>query len=421
MAAGDERATGVSCGRETAIQFLLGRIDYERALGIPYDQREFRLDRMRDLVARLGNPQDRLKIVHIAGTKGKGSTAAMIASVLSSAGYRTGLYTSPHLERLEERFVVDSLECSDKELAELVECVRPIVEEMDAQYARHEPTEMGPTYFEITTAMAFLHFAVRQVDFAVIEVGMGGRLDSTNVCRPLVSVITSISFDHTKQLGNTLGQIAREKAGIIKFGVPVVSGVTENEPRGVTAEVANGCSAKLLQVGVDFEYDYVVPANFQNSNSNARGLMNFRLHRCASVEEVKNIEIGLLGRHQAANAAVALATLSELRALGWNIPEVAIRQGLAQVRLPARVEIVSERPTVVIDAAHNVASIRSLLDTLTEQFPPGPRILIFGTTQDKDIRGMLELLLPQFETVIFTRYSNNLSRGGNCCARRNSR
>ena len=400
----------ISNSRASAIQFLLGRIDYERALAIPYDQREFHLDRMRELVAGLGNPHDRLKIVHIAGTKGKGSTAAMIASVLSSAGYRTGLYTSPHLDRLEERFVVDGLPCSGDELAELVERVRPVVEDMDKQYARHEPPELGPTYFEITTAMAFLYFLVRQVDFAVIEVGMGGRLDSTNVCRPLVSAITSISFDHTNQLGDTLAQIAREKAGIIKPGVPVVSGVAENEPRSVIADVANRNGAKLVQIGVDFEYQYSAPIRFQDSNS-GRGLTSFQSRRAGAIEDIRDLDIGLLGRHQAANAAVALAALSELRALGWSIPEIAIRRGLAQVHLPARVEIMSQRPTVVIDAAHNVASIRSLLDTLAEQFPRGPRILIFGTTRDKDMRGMLELLLPQFETVIFTRYSKNPPHG----------
>ncbi len=183
---------------DQALEFLLSRIDYERAAITSYSQWEFRLERMRDLLARLGNPQDKLRIVHVAGTKGKGSTSAMIAAALSASGYRTGLFTSPHLDRLEERIMIDGQPCSSADLIALVERVRPIVEQMDAEsFASSRPADAGPTYFEIITAMAFLHFAQASTDIAVVEVGLGGRLDSTNVCQPLVSVITSISFDHT--------------------------------------------------------------------------------------------------------------------------------------------------------------------------------------------------------------------------------
>ncbi len=196
--------------RDPCLAFLASRINYEKAISIPYASRDFRLDCMRELLALLDNPQDRLKIVHVAGTKGKGSTSAMIAAALSAAGYRCGLYSSPHLTRLEERFMIDGRSCSESELAALVEKVRPSVEQLDAKAQRQNPSQSGPTYFEIITAMALLHFAAQQTDAAIIEVGLGGRLDSTNVCQPVISVITSISFDHTDLLGNTLAQIARK-------------------------------------------------------------------------------------------------------------------------------------------------------------------------------------------------------------------
>jgi dihydrofolate synthase / folylpolyglutamate synthase len=387
-----------------AMAFLLGRIDYERALSIPYHQREFRLSRMSEFLARLGNPQDGLKFVHVAGTKGKGSTSAMIASALTSAGYRTGLYTSPHFERLEERIVVDGKPCSADQFVVLIDRVKPVVERLDREAAQMSPIESGPTYFEIITALAMLQFTEMKTDAAVLEVGLGGRLDSTNVCRPLVSVITSISFDHTKQLGNTLAAIAGEKAGIIKPDVPVVSGVVAEEPRQVIERVAreNGC--RLVQLGADFSYRYEPPRNLDAVDVNLHGVMDFESR---AGDRVERLELGLLGSHQAANAAVALATLNELRSRGWQLPESAIRQGLAELQWPGRIEIIARRPTVIVDAAHNLASVQSLVDTLEESFTARRRLLVFATTQDKDTRGMLQLLLPRFEAVILTRYVNN--------------
>ncbi len=393
--------------RAAALAFLLGRIDYERTLTIPYATREFRLDRMRALLARLGDPQKRLQIVHVAGTKGKGSTSAMIAAALSACGYRTGLYTSPHLDRLEERIAVDGVPCSADEFVKLVDQLWPIVEQMDAEFARQNPPELGPTYFEITTAMALVHFAAVETDAAVLEVGLGGRLDSTNVCQPLVSVITSISFDHTQLLGNTLAEIAAEKAGIIKPGVPVVSGVADEEPRKVIAEIARRNGSRLMQLGAHFRFGYYPPRRLDAVSGCARGSIDFENQVSGQHRKLNKIEIGLLGRHQAANVAVALAVLAELQAMGWRLPESEIRRGLAEVRWPARVEIVARQPTVVVDAAHNVASVQSLVDTLDESFSAKHRLLIFATTQEKDVRGMLRLLLPRFEAVILTRYLNN--------------
>ena len=192
--------------RQAALDWLMGRINYERTAFIPYQERQLKLDRMRQLLTRLGQPDAGLKIVHVAGTKGKGSTSAMIAAMLTAAGYRTGVFSSPHLERIEERFAVDGQPCTADELVALVDRLRPVVEAMDDEAAADGDPTGGPTYFEVTTAMALVHFVERQVDAAVLEVGLGGRLDSTNVCLPAVSVITSISFDHTKQLGNTLAR-----------------------------------------------------------------------------------------------------------------------------------------------------------------------------------------------------------------------
>jgi dihydrofolate synthase/folylpolyglutamate synthase len=389
---------------DPAVEFLRSRIDYERMSTVPYTQRDFRLDRMRQLLERLGNPQDRLAIVHVAGTKGKGSTAAMIAGVLRAAGYRAGLYSSPHLDRVEERIAVDGQMLAAAELAGLVERIRPVVAAMDDQPPPRGHGSNRPTYFEIVTALALMRFAECRVGAAVLEVGLGGRLDSTNVCRPLVSVITSISFDHTQQLGNTLAEIAGEKAGIIKPGVAVVSGVLADEARAVVADVArrNGCP--LLQLNREFAFDYRPPARLEIAP--AHGRMNYR-SPAGDSEMRSDLELGLIGEHQAANAAVAAATLDQLRLRGWDISEAAIRRGLAEVRWPARVEVLSRRPAVVLDAAHNVASVEALVRVVEQSFSPSPRLLVFATTRDKDVRGMLGVLARSFDEIIFTRYWQN--------------
>jgi dihydrofolate synthase / folylpolyglutamate synthase len=397
-----------SSQRDPCRAFLASRINYEKTLSIPYQSRDFRLDRMRELLALLGNPQDRLKIIHVAGTKGKGSTSAMIAAALSAAGYRCGLYTSPHLDRLEERFMIDGQPCSASELAALVEKVRPHVDQLDTTAQNQTPSQTGPTYFEIITAMALLHFADRQTDAAVIEVGLGGRLDSTNVCDPLVSVITSISFDHTDLLGDTLTKIAREKAGIIKPQVPVVSGVLDEEPRHVIATIAHENGSHLIQLGVDFDYQYHPPRRLDNAASQSPGPIDYENRSLPGMPQFRNVELGPLGRHQAANAAVALAVLDELRGLGWQLPENDVRRGLANLKVPARIEIIARSPTVVLDTAHNIASVQSLLQTLEESFDASRRLLLFATTQGKDARGMLQHLLPHFEAVVLTQYVNNV-------------
>jgi dihydrofolate synthase/folylpolyglutamate synthase len=364
------------------------------------------LERMRDLLRRLGNPQSRFPVVHIAGTKGKGSTATMVSAMLKSAGYRTGLYTSPHLQRLEERLVVDGREATPTETLKLFARLRPIIEEMDRQARKSGGGARGPTFFDITTAMALLQFAEKQVDIAVLEVGLGGRLDSTNVCQPLVSAITSISYDHTRQLGNSLSSIAGEKAGIIKPGVPAISGVTDEEPRRVIEDVARQQGSPLFTIGRDFEFTYLPPGSCENTLSD-RAAVIYRERAGGAKRQLGPQPMGLLGKHQAANAAVALAIMGRLRDSGWQLADEAIADGLLAARCPARVEVVRRSPTVVVDAAHNVASVAALVDVLQDSFPPSPRILVFAATGDKDPAGMLQRLVPHFDEVILTRYLLN--------------
>jgi dihydrofolate synthase/folylpolyglutamate synthase len=448
-------------GYDEALAFLYGRINYERLGDAGRRRWRLKLGRMRRLLSRLGDPHEDLPCVHIAGTKGKGSTAGMISSVLVQSGYTTGLYTSPHLERLEQRLQVNGQPCSAEELTQLVDAVRPEVSAMDCEAGDDEAGK--PTFFEITTAMAFLHFRRRNVQLAVMEVGMGGRLDSTNVCQPVVSVITSISFDHTQQLGKTLSAIAGEKAGILKRAVPLVCGVRAEEPRRVIEEAAERNDCPMRQLGVDFAAAYHGPAHAAASNpAELVGGMSYRrLDRerdattivrsgtrrsserplgfgslatsataCVSFEspassvtacesrrlddghedlrggvwrDLPKLHLPLWGRHQARNAAVAIEALQILRQRGWTIRETDLRRGLTATRCPARAEVVAHRPTILLDVAHNVASIDALLATIDEYCPDSHRVLLFASSKDKDLRGMVKSLAAGFDRILLTR------------------
>jgi dihydrofolate synthase/folylpolyglutamate synthase len=383
---------------QESLDFLYGRLNYERQ-GMPRLAGELRLGRMRRLLRRLGDPHVGLKVVHVAGTKGKGSTSAMLAAALTAAGFRTGLFSSPHLHRLEERFRVDGRQLTPGGLVGLVERVRPTIEALDAE--NESRRQRGPTFFETTTAMGLAHFASEGADVVVLEVGMGGRLDSTNVVRPVVSVITNISLDHTRQLGSTLAAIAREKAGIIKHGRPVVAGDEGDDARGVFRAVARQRRCVLREVGHDFRYDYHAPVRPLARPTPGRVSVRTWL------TDWGTLDLPLLGAHQARNAAVALATLDVLAENGLEVSRSDVARGFARLTWPARVEVFDGRPTFVIDGAHNVASAEALADTLRECFPPGPRTLVFGTTRDKDLRGQLRALLPAAARVVATRYLEN--------------
>ncbi len=260
---------------------------------------------------------------------------------------------------------------------------------------------MWADLFRADNRHGLLYFARYQAQAAVLEVGLGGRLDSTNVCLPEVSVVTSISYDHMRQLGNTLAEIAFEKAGIIKPGVPVVSGVTADEPREVIERVCAERGSPLVQLERDFNYHYHPPHVDDHYASGGR--MDFSMASPA----YQNVQLGMLGRHQRSTRAVALATIAQLQSRGWKIAESHIRSGLGHARSAARVEVINRKPTIILDAAHNEASVAALLQTLDESFAAQPRILIFATTQDKAVREMMALLVPRFERILLTRYGNN--------------
>jgi dihydrofolate synthase / folylpolyglutamate synthase len=382
---------------QASLDFLYSRLNYER-VGMPRTPDELRLGRMRRLLRLLDDPHEALRIVHVAGTKGKGSSAALIAGALTASGYKTGLFCSPHLHRLEERFAIDGQTPSPDELVALTDAVRPAVATLDAETPAYR---RGPTFFEITTAMGLLHFAQRRTGAVVLEVGMGGRLDSTNAVRPELAVITTISFDHTRQLGNTLGAIATEKAGILKRGRPAVSGVRGDEPRGAIEQIARARDVLLHQVDADFEYDYIPPEPpLSRPSAGAVAVRTWRTDWGVQ-------PLPLLGAHQALNAAVALASLDALADRGWAIEPAAVSRGWSHLTWPARVEVLGEQPWLVIDGAHNVASAEALADTLSTCFPHSRRTLVFGTTKEKDLLGQLRALLPLFDQVIATRYVEN--------------
>jgi dihydrofolate synthase/folylpolyglutamate synthase len=362
---------------QDALDYIFGFVNYEKYARYTYDAVTFDLSRMEALLERLGRPQDQFRCVHIAGTKGKGSTSAMVESVLRSAGYRTGLYTSPHLHSFRERIRVDAGLIGKRELVELLDWARPAIE-----------ASPGVTAFEIMTALAFSHFARQHVDWAVLEVGLGGRLDATNVVHPAVGAITSLSYDHVELLGHTLSLIAWEKAGIIKAGVPVVSAPQEPEAMAVIQRVCHDTGARLVTVGKDWTYE-------PNGASLAGQILSVR--RAEDELELEELLIPLLGRHQLVNATVAIAMLQELRGVGVKISEAALRSGLASTRWPGRFELLQARPVVVVDSAHNAASALRLRAALAEWFPRPPRrrmALIFGASADKDIDGMLRTFLP---------------------------
>jgi dihydrofolate synthase/folylpolyglutamate synthase len=387
---------------EEAIGFLFERTNFERTPAA--GKQDFKIGRMRRLLELLDNPQDRLPSIHIAGTKGKGSTAIMLAEILAAAGVRTGLYTSPHVEAFEERMQVAGQRPTPDQIVELVRRVQIAVEQCESA-----TSPFSPTFFEVTTALAWMFFEQQRAEIVVLEVGLGGRLDSTNVCSPIACVLTTISRDHTQLLGSTLTQIAREKAGIVKPRIPVVSGVQGHEAQEVIVDVCRSQMSELWQLGKEFSYEHT-PNGGQSSADDRFGTVTVT----TPATKWAAMPLTLAGEHQAHNAAVALATIDKLRQLGWKISPEAARTGMSRVRWPMRIEVVAQRPTVIVDAGHNWESISALGRTIEESFSkpssgsrPGRRVLIFAATKDKDVLGMVRQLLPRFDSVILTQYLNN--------------
>jgi dihydrofolate synthase/folylpolyglutamate synthase len=377
--------------------FLYSRINYERRSDDSPATWTFKLETIAELLRRRGNPQERYPIVHVAGTKGKGSVATMLAGILSAAGYRTGTYSSPHLENVRERIVLDGQPISSSELSAVIDRFRPDIADIDRQ-AVARPEWHAPTFFEIMTAAAFDYFAEREVDAAMIEVGMGGRLDSTNICQPRLAVITNIGIDHQRQLGGTRSLIAAEKAGIIKPGVPLICGVRPGKAADVIAEVARRNDAPTFWLGRDFHCAVAAKKSPRVNRFSTWGTVGraYRLVDCRTA---------LSGRHQSQNGAIAIAAAQWLAAAGWAIPAAALRQGLASATIPGRFQVVDAIPRVVLDIAHNEMSIRAALHTWLERFGEirSGRTLVFSASRDKRISRMLTLLLPYFDSVILTQ------------------
>jgi dihydrofolate synthase/folylpolyglutamate synthase len=367
------------------IAYLHSLMDYEKTRIERYAPDTLDLSRVERLLAAVGNPHAQFPAVHLAGTKGKGSTAAVIESCLRAAGYRTGFYTSPHLHTFRERIQVGGRKIAREEVVALVDEVRPLIERTP-----------GVTTFEAITAIGFLYFCRSEVDVAVVEVGLGGRLDATNVLTPEVSVITSLSLDHTYLLGDTLGEIAYEKAGIIKPGVPAVSAPQRAEAIKVLEAISRGRGVPLTEVGRDWDYE-PGPADMDGQ------AFTVWLVADGGSELDGEYWMPLLGRHQLENGTSAIAALDVLRQRGFRIPVEAVRAGLRDVHWPGRLEILSREPSLVVDCAHNPYSAQVLRRALEEWFPGQRWVLIFGASADKDIAGMLDALLPISEYTIVTR------------------
>ena len=357
-----------------ALHRLLQLVDHERVVSVTGERVRYDLRRMEALLHRLSDPHVRIPAIHIAGTKGKGSTAAMCASVLSQQGYRTGLYTSPHLHSFRERISVDGTPVSEKEFADLLEQVWPALMGVSEDEGCGEVT-----MFEALTAMAFCHFSDRS-DFQVLEVGLGGRLDTTNLVSPQVCAITSLSLDHTSILGETLERIAAEKAGIIKAGVTVVSSPQVPEAMGVIESVCRQRSADLIKVGEDLTW-----------------------HKGASEPEGQGVEvhgrrgtyslwIPLLGNYQLENVTTAVGVLEILQEGGFGISRQAIEEGLRQVHWPCRMEVLSRAPLVVCDGAHNPYSAARLMESLPTYFRYRRLVPVVGVSQDKNLDGIVKEL-----------------------------
>ncbi len=409
-----------------ALAFLYDRVDYERmASGV--SRYPFGLQRMRTLLCRLGlkkylydsGERGGGPVVHIAGTKGKGSTASMVSAGLTAAGLRTGLYTSPHLHDLGERFRVDGACCSETDVIGLVDRIRPVVAEMAGDDAG------SPSFFELTTAMSLVHFDNHQCDVIVLEVGLGGRLDSTNVCASHVTAITSIGLDHQHVLGDTIEQIAAEKAGIIKRHVPVVSGVTEPASADVIERVARQHHAPLLRIGHEFSVQFTADKNW-GSRLNYRAPALWPVDAplptdaplpmepssapsAPPLQDRQQVDLALEGEHQAGNAAVAIACIDLLRSQGVAVPPAAVADGLRQLRCIGRVERfrLPDDKIAIVDAAHNDDSIAALCDCLRRRYRDRPIAVVFGTSCDKVARPMLEALSEVASTMVLTQFQGN--------------
>ncbi len=366
-----DKGDGLSMSYQETISYLY---NLER-FGIKLD-----LSNITGILRRLGNPHDRFPSIHIAGTNGKGSVAAILHSILCESGYKAGLYTSPHLVDFRERVKI-GYELVDKDF--ILDFVHKLKDEIE---------QKGYTFFEVTTALAFQYFAQKQADVAVLETGLGGRLDATNMVTPLLSIITNIGREHTKHLGDAIPQIANEKAGIVKRGVPTITAVDQAEALDAIRAVCAQRKSELIRVQDG--------SNCEMSDSSIYGwTFNFS----SNSVDYQNLELNLAGEHQLRNALTSLTAAQKLRELGWKVDEPAIRRGLKQVNWRARLEVFRKEPLVLLDVAHNPPGMTALIHSLDQLFPGKRIIFVFGVMEDKDHQAMLKEICRKAEFLILTK------------------
>ena len=369
---------------QSTLNYLYSFVDYSLTRNLRYSPEKFNLERMRSFMHLLGDPHLDYPVVHVAGTKGKGSICAVIANVLKTSKYKVGLYTSPHLQEFTERIKVDNIDIEKDILISLVEEIKPVINNLESL-----------TTFEITTALAFLFFSRIKVDIAVIEVGLGGRLDATNVVQPMVSLISTISKDHVKILGNTLEKIAKEKAGIIKNNIPVIISFQKPRIKNLFKTIAQENNSSFLDTQKEYSY--------RSITHSIKG-QEFTLSGVDG--ETITLYLPLLGVHQIQNAITAYSAIQVIRKNGFIITNQNIYEGFATVNWPGRFEILSEKPFLIIDSAHNMDSIQKLVNTIKLIIPNKEIILIFGASEDKDIDRMLHILIPKIDSLIVSQSSH---------------
>lgn len=384
-----------------AVKYLESFVNYEK-LGQYSYKKSLGLERINNFLQFIGNPQKELKVIHVAGSKGKGSTCAFLAYILRQAGFSVGLYTSPHLSDFRERIRIlkpgylkskslfEGIICR-KHLLDLISFLKPAIKKYERIFKYSCNLEYGKlSFFEVYTALAFLYFKQKKVDFVVLETGMGGRLDATNVATSLVCAITPISYEHTRYLGNTLTQIAREKAGIIKGKSLVISSVQKKEVARVIQDMAASLEAKLYTVGKDIKY-FTAGRYFTIKGIN---------------KSYDHLRLNLLGSHQLINASQAVGIVEALSQYGFKVSVDCIRKGLYNTLWPGRLEILCRKPCIVVDGAQNAASAAVLKSAVKSIFKYRKLILVFGVSQDKDIKGMVGQLFSLAHKIILTRSAN---------------
>ncbi len=378
---------------QAALRYLYDRVDLERTRAMRLAPDLMKLDRMRELMRQLDDPQESLRFVHVAGTKGKGSVCAMIAAGLQNAGYAVGVFTSPHLVDVRERIAINGVLIPTAMFADIA---NRLVEAEKVVEKKHGK----PTFFEMMTAIALCYFADKAVDVAVLEVGLGGRLDATNIITPLATVITEISVDHTQMLGETLEEIATEKAGIFKPNVPAISARQTAGVSEVLRESAEKTGASFEVIGKDIDFSY----RFESTPKIGPHTCVCLSTDCSNFEHVN---VPLDGEHQAINCGLALAAIDKLRERGFDMIETQIIDGLAKTALPGRMEIAWREPRILLDGAHNGASLTALVKSIGAHIRYDSMVMIFGCSEDKDVDELLKQVSLGADKLIFTRAKAN--------------